>query len=294
MNKLTAAPTAHARVSRTRFCCAVALVLLAGFAAPAAGQPPPPSLPKESSVVVNAVRLHYVDWGGTGEPLLFLTGLGTSVVEQFDVLAPRFTDRFRVLGLTRRGQAPSAVPMSGYDMDTLVADLVGFLDAMRIRRVHLAGHSFAGAEMTRFAARHPDRVANLVYLDAAVDYRLLGEIASEAGLGGPPDAALAAMMRSASLAPPDYTRVRAPALNIVVVFDGPMPVHPQDDNPAYRRYLRLVVERDFVSKQIEQFRRDMTRGTTLQLHNTSHGAFLTEPTQVAIVVPAMRTFLAGR
>lgn len=36
------------------------------------------------------------------------------------------------------------------------------------------------------------------------------------------------------------THVRAPALNVVVVFEGPVPVHSQDDTPAYRRYLQLV------------------------------------------------------
>ena len=100
---------------------------------------------------MNGIRLHYVGWGGTGEPLVFLTPLGGQLLEQFEVLAPRFTDRFRVLGLTRRGQAPSEVPASGYNVHTLVTDLVGFLDAMRIRRVNLAGHSVAGSEMTRFA-----------------------------------------------------------------------------------------------------------------------------------------------
>ena len=210
------------------------------------------------------------------------------------MLAPHFTDRFRVLGLARRGQAPSAVPETGYDVDTLAADLVGFLDVMNIRRVNLAGHSCAGAEMTRLAGRHSDRVSRLIYLDAAVDYKFLGEISAEAGLEGPPDGPLSAIMRSARLARPDYTKVEAPALNIVVVFDGPMPVHPQDDNPAYRRYLQLVVEKDFVGTQIAQFRRDMTRGTTLRLRHTSHGGVLTDPAQIAVVVPAMRAFLLNR
>ena len=50
---------------------------------------------------VNGVRLHYLDWGGDGPPLLFLTPLGGDVIEQFASLAPQFTDRFRVLGLAR-------------------------------------------------------------------------------------------------------------------------------------------------------------------------------------------------
>ena len=58
------------------------------------------------------VALHYVNWGGTGPVLVFLTGLGDSA-RAFDSLAPRFTDRARVLGLTRRGQGQSDAPASG-------------------------------------------------------------------------------------------------------------------------------------------------------------------------------------
>lgn len=271
----------------------LSMTLLVCPATAAPEQPARSATPRGAFVTVNGVRLHYVDWGGTGEPLLFLTPLGGDLLEQFAELAPRFTDRFRVLGLTRRGQAPSEAPATGYDVDTLVGDLVGFLDAMGIRRVNLAGHSIAGSEMTRFAGRHQDRVSRLIYLDAAVDYTFLAEIAEEAGLEGPRDPALAAIMSAARLARPDYTKVAAPALNVKVVFDGPIPIHPQDDNPAYRRYLQLAVERGVVDHNIEQFRRDMKRGTILTLRNTTHGGFLTDPAQLAIVVPAMREFLLG-
>jgi pimeloyl-ACP methyl ester carboxylesterase len=294
MTSGTATGLARPRVRWLPLWCALAMTLVGGSAPRASVQASSAASPKQAFVVVNGVRLHYVDWGGNGEPLLFLTGLGAQLEEQFGVLAPQFTDRFRVLGLTRRGQAPSDAPATGNDVDTLTTDLVGFLDAMNIRRVNLAGHSFAGAEITRLAGRHGERVSRLVYLDAAVDYKLLGELSAEAGLEGPPDGPLAAIMRSARLARPDYTKVKAPALNIVVVFDGPMPVHPQDDNPSYRRYLQLVVEKDFVATQIAEFRRDMKRGTLLRLRNTSHGGFLTDPAQLAVVVPAMRTFLLDR
>src|SRR3954454_5613365 len=105
-------------------------------------------------VVVGRIRLHYVDWGGTGVPLLFLTSFGASAHE-FDQLAPRFTDRFHVLGLTRRGQPPSDVPSGGYDTGTLVEDIRGVLDVLGIARVAVAGYSIAGVEETLFAARYP-------------------------------------------------------------------------------------------------------------------------------------------
>jgi non-heme chloroperoxidase len=111
------------------------------------------------------VRIHYLDFGGSGEPLVLLTGLGSSA-HIFDDLAPRFTDKFRVVAMTRRGHAESDHPSTGYALDTLVADLKAVLDTLGLRRVNLAGHSIAGGEVTRFAILYPHRVARLIYLDA--------------------------------------------------------------------------------------------------------------------------------
>jgi pimeloyl-ACP methyl ester carboxylesterase len=123
---------------------------------------------KTSFVTVNNVRLHYLDWGGKGQSMRFLHGLGDTA-HIFDDLAPKFTNQFRVLGLTRRGHGQSEKPDAGYDTATLVEDIRQFLDALKIERAILAGHSLAGDELTRFAGEHPDRVIKLVYLDAAMD-----------------------------------------------------------------------------------------------------------------------------
>src|SRR5687768_776430 len=101
-------------------------------------QPAAPAPPPDRFMVVDGVRLHYLDWGGDGPPLLFLTPFGASAHE-FDGLAPHFTARFRVLALTRRGQPPSEAPDSGYDTRRLVEDTRDFLDALRLPRVALAG-----------------------------------------------------------------------------------------------------------------------------------------------------------
>ena len=129
--------------------------------------------PHKSDIVkVNGVNLHYLDWGGEGETLLFLTGMGCSA-HLFDKIAPRFTDRFRVLALTRRGQGESDYPETGYDADTLIDDILDFIDTLNTDKVILAGHSMAGLELSHFAATYLDRVTKLIYLDAAVDRREL-------------------------------------------------------------------------------------------------------------------------
>lgn len=128
---------------------------------------------------VNGIRLHYLDWGGRGDTLLFLHGMGDTA-HIFDDLAPKFTDRFRILGLTRRGHGKSDVPATGYDTGTLVEDIRQFLDELKIRQVTLVGHSLAGNELTRFAEVYPDRIRKLIYLDAAYDRAGLQEKMADA------------------------------------------------------------------------------------------------------------------
>jgi non-heme chloroperoxidase len=138
---------------------------------------------KSASVHVNGVRLHYLDWGGNGPTLIFLTGMGCSAYI-FNKFAPRFTDTFRVLALTRRGQGDSDYPETGYDADTLTEDIRQFMDHLNIERTILAGHSLAGVELTHFAATYPARVEKLVYLDALDDRRAESAIIKQNPLRG--------------------------------------------------------------------------------------------------------------
>src|SRR4051812_39030279 len=123
---------------------------------------------KTQYVTINGVQLHCLDWGGRGDPLVMLHGTGDTA-HIFDDLAPKLTNQFRVLALTRRGHGQSAIPTTGYDRGTRVDDIRQFLDRLRIPRTILAGHSAAGGEVTLFAGTYPDRVIKLVYFDAIYD-----------------------------------------------------------------------------------------------------------------------------
>jgi len=139
------------------------------------------SSPKSDFVHVNGIRLHYLDWGGNGPTLIFLGGLGCSAYI-FNKFAPRFIDRFRVLALTRRGHGDSDIPETGYDASTLTEDIRQFMDRLNIEKAILAGHSLAGVELTHFAATHPARVEQLIYLDALDDRRRESEILKQSPL----------------------------------------------------------------------------------------------------------------
>jgi pimeloyl-ACP methyl ester carboxylesterase len=128
------------------------------------------SNPKSDFVHVNGIRLHYLDWGGEGPALILLSGMGSSAYI-YNKFAPRFTDRFHVLALTRRGHGDSDYPEAGYDADTLTEDIRQFMDHLKVEKAVLAGHSLAGVELTHFAGTYPERVDKLVYLEALDDRR---------------------------------------------------------------------------------------------------------------------------
>ena len=114
------------------------------------------------------VQLEVLDWGGTGRPLILLTGLGNTA-HIYDDFAPKLS-QYHVYAITRRGFGASSVPETGYSVDRLADDVLAVLDALSIPKPIVAGHSIAGEELSSIATRHPERVAGLIYLDAALSF----------------------------------------------------------------------------------------------------------------------------
>jgi pimeloyl-ACP methyl ester carboxylesterase len=133
------------------------------------GVPSPVDIPSDRFVTLDGVRFHYLDWGGDGDPLLLLAGLGCTA-HVFAELAPHLSDRFRVLALTRRGHGPTDQVQSGHALADGAEDARRLLDALGIERAHVVGHSMGGGEVSALAARHPGRVVRVVYLDGAYDW----------------------------------------------------------------------------------------------------------------------------
>src|SRR5215213_3321587 len=116
--------------------------------------------------VAPGVELEVLEWGGTGQTMVLLTGLGDNA-HVYDQFAFQFTDDFHVIGITRRGFLPSSQPEHGYDVDTRARDDIAVLDAFGIRKATFVGHSLAGSELSKIGEVYHHRVETLVYLDAA-------------------------------------------------------------------------------------------------------------------------------
>ena len=118
--------------------------------------------------VDDGVQLEVLDFGGQGSPILLLPGLGATA-HSFDELAPLLARKHRVIAMTRRGTGDSSKPDFGFDTPRLAQDVLEVMDAMKLDKALLVGHSIAGDELTWLGGHHPDRFSGLVYLDAAYD-----------------------------------------------------------------------------------------------------------------------------
>jgi len=107
------------------------------------------------------------DWGpADGPPLFCLHGI-TSWGGRFRRLAEERFSAFHVFAPDLRGHGVSDWEPP-WNLGTHTDDLVETLDALRVERVDVIGHSFGGRLGLELAARHPERVGRLVLLDPAV------------------------------------------------------------------------------------------------------------------------------
>ncbi|MER6216666.1 alpha/beta hydrolase [Streptomyces sp. NPDC001674] len=126
-----------------------------------------PSEPERAALVVGGRRLSFLDFGGSGRPLLALHGhFGDG--RTFAPLASELCGSWRVIALDQRGHglSDSAPDFSraGY-----VEDAAAVLGHLGIRRAVVLGHSLGGVNAYQLAAWIPGLVEALVVEDIGVE-----------------------------------------------------------------------------------------------------------------------------
>lgn len=110
-------------------------------------------------VKVGDLNLHYLEWGdATAPPVIMIHGL-TGNAHAFDLLAPHFARRYRVISVDVRGRGDSDWAADGdYSNDAYVADLEGLRQALGFERFSLVGTSMGGRISLTYAGTFPERV----------------------------------------------------------------------------------------------------------------------------------------
>jgi 3-oxoadipate enol-lactonase len=119
-------------------------------------------------VTANGIRLCYEEQG-SGEPLLFIMGLGGNRLGWVPAL-PRFTDAYRCITYDHRGTGQSDVPEGPYSIEQFADDAAGLIDALGIGPISCVGLSMGGSVLQALCYRHPQAVKKAVLLSTLPAY----------------------------------------------------------------------------------------------------------------------------
>ena len=131
--------------------------------------------PKEKSVNVNGINLHYLDWGAEGKPkVLLLHGL-RGHRHSWDDVSAEFYQNYHIFALDQRGRGESDwAPGGDYSSESFVADLEGFCAAVGLDKFILIGHSMGGRNSMAFAGENADKIEKMVIIDIGPDLNPIG------------------------------------------------------------------------------------------------------------------------
>jgi len=126
--------------------------------------------PKDKTVNVNGINLHYLDWGTEGKPkVLLLHGL-RGHCHSWDDVSAEFCQDYHVLALDQRGRGESDwAPSGDYSSESFVADLEGFCQAVGLDSFILVGHSMGGRNSMAFAGRNAEKIQKMIIIDIGPD-----------------------------------------------------------------------------------------------------------------------------
>jgi non-heme chloroperoxidase len=100
-----------------------------------------------------AIRIYYEDHG-SGSPVVLVHGYALNGHSWEKQEAALLAAGHRVITYDRRGFGASSRPSTGYDFDTLAADLHVLLSTLNLRGAVLAGFAMGTGEVARYLAAH--------------------------------------------------------------------------------------------------------------------------------------------
>ncbi|MFI5708180.1 alpha/beta fold hydrolase [Kribbella sp. NPDC051620] len=119
------------------------------------------------SVDLNGTRLHYVEAGTGGSPILLVHGF-PETWWAFRKLIPLLAANHRVFAVDLRGFGDSGNETGPYDSATSADDLHHLVEHLDVGPVHLAGQDISGMIVFRLAATHPEDVRSFTAIETGL------------------------------------------------------------------------------------------------------------------------------
>jgi pimeloyl-ACP methyl ester carboxylesterase len=114
------------------------------------------------NVSANGISIYY-ERSGSGPPLLFINGSGTTLATTGMLVKP-FTKRCDVVAYDQRGLGLTEIPPPPYTMAQYAADAAALIDVAGWDSCRVVGISFGGMVAQELAVTWPDRIERLALL----------------------------------------------------------------------------------------------------------------------------------
>ncbi len=127
-------------------------------------------------IETNRIRLHYVTQG-EGDLVILLHGFA-EFWYSWRYQLPELSRHFKVVVPDLRGYNDSDKPQSGYDLDTLGADILGLIRNLGYQKAHIVGHDCGGMIVWHLAQHYPEFLKGIALLNAPHPQHLIQDLLS--------------------------------------------------------------------------------------------------------------------
>ena len=107
---------------------------------------------------------------GSGDPVLFLHGLGGGLLD-WEPQVSAFAPKYRVLRLDVRGHGSSDKPKGKYEVEEFTSDAIAVLRAAGVAQAHIVGISMGGMIALQLAVDAPAMVRSLVLVNTGPEVK---------------------------------------------------------------------------------------------------------------------------
>lgn len=155
----------------------------------------------------------YYDECGTGHPVLFINGLGSTRLGWWKQIEP-FSMKYRVINMDNRDAGDSALGTGPYTIADMAEDSAGVIKNLNLGRTHIIGISMGGMIAQELAIRYAELVDKLVLVSTTAG--------GASNVNPKPEITALLLSAEEDIA----TRVRRTFMTIA--GEGYMAAHPQD------------------------------------------------------------------
>ncbi|MET3534996.1 alpha/beta fold hydrolase [Chryseobacterium limigenitum] len=118
-------------------------------------------------ISVNDKKVHIQELNkGAEQTVVMIHGMFSNLSIYYFNIAPILAKHFHVVMFDLKSHGMSERFTDGYDLENMSSDVLVLMDALNIKKAHLVGYSFGGLIALKTALKDPNRIKQLVVIEA--------------------------------------------------------------------------------------------------------------------------------